>query len=370
MNVLKVTSVNITTLETNVPDSKRNILDKHALQPRVSIIIVNWNGQAHIQVCLDSLSRQTFKDFEVLLVDNGSDDASLALVRRDYPWVKPILLDCNTGFASGNNRGFEHAHGEYLVTLNNDTRVADDWLEILVNTADGHPQAGMVGCRICSYFDSNLIDSVGMGICKDAMSRGRYRNKKWSDLSLPEFEPILFPSACAALYRREMVEEIGFFDEDFFAYAEDSDLGLRGRFAGWDAILATRAVVYHKYSQTSGSLSPFKVYLVERNHYWVALKNFPRCRLMLIPVFTLFRYIEQLRAIFENRGAGGDFHAENSRIKLIGAMFRGIFDSLVQVGRMYRKRRQIMVFRRLSDHECVELIDRHNISFKELLDVN
>ncbi len=155
----------------------------------------------------------------------------------------------------------------------------------------------MVGCRICSFYRPDIIDSIGMGICRDGMSRGRFRNRRWSTLQLREVEDILFPSACAALYRRAMIDEIGFFDDDFFAYAEDSDLGLRGRLAGWDAVLATQAVVYHKYSQSSGSFSSFKVYLVERNHYWVAVKNFPLRRLLLLPLFTLLRYLEQVRTV-------------------------------------------------------------------------
>jgi GT2 family glycosyltransferase len=290
------------------------------------------------------------------------------LVRERYPWVKLVALDENTGFAGGNNRGFEQAGGDYIVTLNNDTRAEPDWLEKLVAVAVAYPRAGMVGCRICSIADPDVIDSIGMGICADGMSRGRFRNRRWSGLDLPEVADILLPSACVALYRRAMIEQTVFFDEDFFAYAEDSDLGLRGRLAGWDAVAATRAVVYHKYSQSSGSLSPFKVYLVERNHYWVALKNFPVGRLLLLPWFTVLRYAEQVRAVLRGRGTGGEFQAGGSRGEIIKALIRAILAGLGGMPRMLGKRRRVMRTRMMSTTEFAALLDRYRISFKELLD--
>src|SRR6185369_12131340 len=270
---------------------------------RLSIIIVNWNGRNHLTTCLDSLDNQTFRDFEVILVDNGSTDGSLELVRKRYSWVKLVELPENRGFAAGNNFGLAAAGGEYIVTLNNDTEADPGWLAELVAVADAHPGAGMVASRICSFDDHDRIDSLGFRICRDGMSRGAYRLRRFSGLSIGRVEDILLPSACVALYRRVMVDEIGFFDEDFFAYCEDTDLGLRGRLAGWSAILARDAVVYHKYSGTAGAFSPFKLYLVERNHYWVALKTFPLSMLLLVPFFTLVRFMVQARLVLAGAGS-------------------------------------------------------------------
>ena len=336
--------------------------------PLVSIIIVNFNGREHLPVCLESLAAQTFRDFEVILVDNGSSDGSLALLREHFPWVRLIALPENTGFATGNNRGLEQARGQYLVTLNNDTKAAPDWLHILVAAADAHPQAGMVGCRICNFYDPDRIDSLGMGICMDGMTRGRFRNRLWSELRLGEVEEILFPSACAALYKRAMLAETGFFDDDFFAYAEDSDLGLRGRLAGWGAVLATGAVVYHKYSQTSGSLSPFKVYLVERNHYWLVLKNFPLGLVAMLPIFTLVRYWEQARAVLSGSGTGGDFLGGGARGAIVTALLKGILAGLVGAPHMLGKRRRLMAKRKITLRDFTALLCRHRITFRELLD--
>lgn len=335
---------------------------------KVSIIIVNWNGREHLATCFDSLAAQTFRDFEVILVDNGSADGSIVLVQESYPWVRLVPLGENTGFATGNNIGFEHSRGDYIITLNNDTMVEPDWLEILVRVADSHPKAGMVGCRICSFTDPEVIDSLGMGICRDGMSRGRYRNRHWSSLRLPEVEVILLPSACAALYKRAMIAETGFFDDDFFAYAEDSDLGLRGRLAGWEALLATNAVVYHKYSQTSGKLSPFKVYLVERNHYWVVLKNFPTVNLLLLPLFTALRYLEQVRAVLQGGGTGSEFCSGSSQWPIIKALLKGIYDGLSGAPKILRKRHRIMQTKRLSGREISTLLRDYRITFRELLD--
>jgi GT2 family glycosyltransferase len=342
--------------------------NKVPLKPSVSIIIVNWNGLAHLPDCLDSLAAQTFRDFEVVLVDNGSEDGSVPFVTEQYPWVKVVPLPENTGFASGNNCGFEHSGGKYIVTLNNDTRVETDWLEILVKTADANPRAGMVGCRICSFADPDIIDSIGMGICPDGMSRGMLRNKHWSKINMPDIAEILFPSACAALYKREMIDEIGFFDDDFFAYAEDSDLGLRGRVSGWGAILATQAIVYHKYSQTSGILSPFKVYLVERNHYWVVVKNFPFVYCLTLPIYSAWRYVEQARAVLAGSGTGIEFSTSCSRTELIKALLKAVFDSIKGAPKMLRKRRKLMKNRRLSQGEFSALLQRYHISFRQLLD--
>jgi GT2 family glycosyltransferase len=338
------------------------------LAPAVSVIIVNWNGRQHLPTCLDSLAGQTFRDFEAIVVDNGSTDGSLELVRERYPWVRLVTLPENTGFATGNNRGLAQARGTYLVTLNNDTRAEPDWLATLVGVADAHPQAGMVGCRICSFDDPDIIDSIGVGICRDGMSRGRYRNRRWSELRLAEVEAALFPSACAALYRRAMLDEIGVFDDEFFAYVEDSDLGLRGRLAGWQAVIATRAVVRHKYSRTGGVLSPLKVYLVERNHYWLAVKTFPLPWLLATPLFTVGRYGEQLRAVLAGQGTGGQLRASNSGGAVIWAILRGTCAALAGVPRMLGKRRRIMTTRRIPAQRMAELLRAYRLSFRELLD--
>ncbi|KAF0218728.1 MAG: glycosyl transferase family [Geobacteraceae bacterium] len=334
----------------------------------VSIIIVNWDGRCHLETCLDSLEAQTFRDFEVIVVDNGSTDGSVPFVRERYPWVHLVELPKNTGFATGNNIGLTHAAGEYIVVLNNDTKADAEWLARLVGVADAYPRAGMVGSRICSFEDPDVIDSLGHGVCRDGMSRGRFRLRRYSTLKMNEVEEIFFPSACVALYRRAMLNDIGFFDDDFFAYAEDTDLGLRGRLAGWDAVLATKAVVYHKYSGTGGVFSPFKLYLVERNHYWAALKNFPLHVLLLVPLFTLARYWAQARAVFSASGSGQEFLVSGSRGELLKAILHGTWDAFLGIPAALKKRAQVMKTRKITGREMAQLLKRYRLSFRELLD--
>ncbi|MBK5273649.1 MAG: glycosyltransferase family 2 protein [Desulfuromonadales bacterium] len=335
---------------------------------QVSIIIVNWNGRQHLPDCLGSLEKQTFSGFEVVLVDNGSSDGSVEYVRECYPWVKLVILPNNSGFAAGNNIGLSHSSAEYIVTLNNDTMAEPDWLAELVAVADEHPEAGMLASRICNFHDRDQVDSIGFRVCRDGMSRGAYRLQNYSALALERVEETLFPSACVALYRRAMIDETGFFDEDFFAYCEDTDLGLRGRLAGWGALLARDAVIYHKYSQTAGTFSPLKLYLVERNHYWAALKTFPLSLLLLLPYFTVARFLVQAATVLSGKGSGGEFLASGSRSACIGAILRGIRDAVRGIPRILRQRRQVMRTRRLSAPDFTLLLKRYRLSFRELLD--
>ena len=225
----------------------------------------------------------------------------------------------------------------------------------------------MVASRICSWDEPDLIDSLGVAICPDGMSRGSRRRCRFPELSVDRFEEILIPSACAALYRREMVDRIGFFDDDFFAYCEDTDLGLRGRVAGWQALLARDAIVYHRYSQSGGEFSPFKLYLVERNHYWAALKCFPAPLLLMLPFWTLVRYLAQARLVLASRGAGAQFRSAPSA-DLVKALLRGIFHALRGLPDCLRKRRGVMAASRLTPAEMSALISRFSLSYEELLD--
>lgn len=338
----------------------------------VSIIIVNWNGIDHLPVCLDSLKRQTFQDFETVLVDNGSHDGSVALVRQNYPWVTLIELSENTGFSGGNNEGLKRSTGKYIVVMNNDTEAEADWLENLVKAADANTSAGQVGCRICSMHDHDMIDSLGHGICPDGMTRGRFRLQRWSQVK-NEFQQVnemFFGTACVSLYRKAALDEVGFFDDDMFAFAEDSDLGLRLRWAGWKAVIATDAVVYHKYSATGGVFSPFKLYLVERNHYWVAIKNLPLKMLVLLPYYTLVRYLVQMQVVLSGEGSGGEFSSSSSKLPILKAVMKGTWDAICGIPVMLSKRKVIMKNARISSNEMGALMKKYQMSFKELLDVN
>lgn len=241
---------------------------------KVSVIIPTWNGRQFLQNCLDSLLRQTYQDFETILVDNGSSDGTAPYVREHYPWVKLVVLTENIGFSGGNNRGLQECSGEHIVTLNNDTRTAPDFLAELVKAVEADTTIGMVAAKMLNFHQKGRIDSIGINATTSGMGQNIGVGEQDTEQHDTPVEPF---GACAgaALYRRKMLDETGFFDEDFFAYYEDLDLAWRGRLSGWRAVKAPGAVVQHIHSATGGRMSTFTVYHVHRNKWYVLLKNWP-----------------------------------------------------------------------------------------------
>ncbi|MCP3138243.1 glycosyltransferase family 2 protein [Pyxidicoccus xibeiensis] len=331
--------------------------------PTVSVIIVNFNGEKLLADCLGSLARQTYRDFEVIFVDNGSVDGSLARARELMPEAHFIPLQENTGFARGNNIGIAVARGTHIVLLNNDTEAEPRFLEELVRAAESHPKAGMVAPKILNFFDRALIDSVGgLVMCADGIAQGRGRGEQDTG-QYDALEEVLLPSGCAALYRKAMLDEVGLFAEDFFAYCEDSDLGLRCRWAGYGAVSAPRAVVFHKYSASSSTYSPWKLRLVERNHYLLTLRNFPAPMLALVPAWSLYRHGLMAWAFFNGRGKGQAADG-NPRWALFKAFVQGHWEALRASPAHLRRSRPP---RRLSPAEFWRLLRNHRISLRDMI---
>lgn len=334
--------------------------------PSISVIIANLNGERYLSDCLQSLSDQTFRDFEVIVVDNGSTDGSVGLLRKDFPWVKVIALEKNTGFARGNNIGFEASSAEYVATLNNDTIADMGWLAALYEAAESDRTIGMVASKIFLGREGNEIDSAGMLLYPDGMTRQQGHGET-DNGQFDGTREVLFPSACAALYRRGMLQETGFFDEDFFSYCEDADLGLRGRLAGWRAVLAPEASVRHLYSRTSGRYSEFKAFHVERNHFWVLLKDLPLSYLLLFPFYTAWRYIIQVYGLLTGQGSVARFAENTGPAEMLRIVLRSYGAAFIALFRMLKKRRRIWSSRRLGNKEYRDILRRHRITARELM---
>ena len=294
----------------------------------LSVIILNWNGKELLKECLDSLLSQACRSFEVILVDNGSVDGSADYVQESYPWVRLVVLPHNMGFAEGNNRGLEIARGEFIVTLNNDTRVEPDFLDELFRPAVADDTVGMVAAKMLNFFDTGRIDSVGIKVGHNGMGYnigvGEHDQGQY-DVPAEVF------GACAgaALYRRSMLDEVGFFDRDFFAYYEDLDLAWRARLAGWRCVTAPKAVVYHVHSATSGRMSAFTLFQIHRNKWYVLLKNWHMKSLLRhLPVILLFDIASLVFA------AG--------RLRLLPAL-RARLDVILHLQMILKKRRQIQL---------------------------
>ena len=344
----------------------KTIMSSNFKRPEISVIIVNLNGEKYLGDCLQSLAVQTFRDFEVVIVDNGSTDGSLTLVKNKFSWVRVIPLSKNTGFAKGNNTGFEASSAKYVATLNNDTIPDREWLKALYDAAELDNAIGMVASKIFLGKEGKELDSAGMLIYPDGMSRQRGHGQTDGG-QFNKIEDVLFPSACAALYRREMLDLIGFFDEDFFSYCEDADLGLRARLAGWKANFAPGALVRHLYSQTGGIYSEFKAFHVERNHVMVLLKNMPLAYIMCSPLYTLWRYVIQVYGLLTGRGSVARFAEGHQKSALIKIIVRAYCSVLRDIPLLLRKRKAVWQGRHIGTKDYSNLLRLHRISAAELM---
>lgn len=332
----------------------------------LSVIVVNWNGREHLEVCLDSLRHQTLPDIEVVLVDNASTDDSLAFVRARFgAAVRVVALAENRGYAGGLNAGIAAARGRYLMPLNSDTEVAPECCARLLAAADAHPTTGLFAPKILAFDDRTRLDNVGHWLYPDGLSRGRGRLEPDHGQYDGE-EEIVLPSGCAVLLRRAMLADVGLFDEDLFAYCDDTDLGLRARLAGWRCRAVPSAVVYHKYSAASAAYSPLKAFLVERNRAWVALKCLPAPLLLASPVFTLARLAGQAWGALTHRGAAGQFTATQSPLALLAVLVRAYAAAFAGLPATWRKRRAVQRHRRVSAWEPVVWLRRWGMGVREV----
>jgi GT2 family glycosyltransferase len=329
--------------------------------PSVSVVVVNWNGAPLLADCLGSLHEQSFRDFEVVFVDNGSTDGSVTRARALLPDVRILEVGRNVGFARGNNLGIREARGRYLVLLNNDTALEPRFLEEIVLAAGPSPPVGMVAPKILSFFEPGVIDSVGgLVLTPDGIGQGRGRGEV-DHGQYDGLRRVLCPSGCAALYRREMLDDIGLLAEEFFAYCEDSEIGLRATWAGWTAVAAPKAVVRHKYSASAGTYSPLKLRLVERNHYWLALRQFPLRLLLRLPLWSLYRFGVMGYSLAHRRGKGGGAAGQASR--LLTAFVRGHLEALAGAPAQMARRREMR--RRLGCAEFLAHLEGHRIPLRQ-----
>jgi len=334
----------------------------------ITVAVPTLTGGAILASCLDALNAQTFRDFEVIIVNNGTktaaDPANWLLT---FP-CRTLSPGSNIGFGAAINLAIRASSSPWIATLNDDAEPHPDWLRSLARETSVGPRpgsrVGMWASRI-KMFGTSTLDSAGMLICFDGSSRQRGHSQPAA--SFDQSGAALFPSGCAALYSRAMLDEIGLFDEDFFLYCEDSDLGLRAAWAGWTCLYIADAIVEHRYSVTAGAFSAAKASYVERNRLWVALKNFPVTLLFAVPFVSITRYFWQLLATRGNKGAPAGFmRAGNSLSDAIAILLRARWETLLRLPALLRKRAQIRATRRLTPREFSTLLFQHRISAKDL----
>ena len=243
------------------------------MKPEISVIIPNWNGKKYLKTCFDSLRNQIFKNFEIILVDNGSEDISLKFTKKKYPEIKIIALSENTGFSRAVNLGIKKASGKYIALLNNDIETHPNWLQNLKLATEKYPQYYSFACKILCFDKRDIIDSAGDGYKINGVAYRRGHYQKDSNEFNQEQE-VFGPCGAAALYKKKLFDKIGLFDEDFFAFYEDVDLNFRAQLAGFKCIYIPSAVVYH-IGHGSSQNNEWVAFLCRRNELFTLIKNMP-----------------------------------------------------------------------------------------------
>ena len=281
---------------------------------RVVLVIPNWNGRQYLEPCLRAVFAQEFRDFVVILVDNGSMDGSVDLVRARFPQVRLIENGENRGFAIANNQAIRSSASEFVATLNNDTEVDPGWLGALVRALEGDPSIGMCASKMLLADRRTVVESAGIAVDKAGIVWNREEARD-SHPGAAAPVPVFGPCAGAALYRRAMLDEIGLFDEDFFAYMEDVDLAWRAQWAGWGCVYVPQAVVYHVHSATGREGSHFKNRLLGRNKIWLLCKDYP-----LRPWYLLLVLAYDLMSLGYAVAAGRGLGALQGRVESLGKL--------------------------------------------------
>ena len=321
--------------------------------PRVTVVVPTWNGRALLELVMPSLERQVYRDFETIVVDNGSTDGTAEHTRERWPWAEVVALPHNVGFAAGVNRGIDRARGEYVALVNNDMELDPAFLGELVASLDGEPAAASATAKMLFFDDREIFDGAGDVLHWSGVVRRRGRGER--DRGQYD-EPAEVFSACggAALYRRAAFEEVGSFDEAFFAQMEDVDWGFRARLLGHGCRYVPGAVAYHKGSASmwrDGPRDPRFWGLAVRNCIWMWVKNYPRDCLL-----------RRAHLLLGHELAGLYFAAREGMAR---AQLRAWRDALRGLPRVLRQRREIQSRRRVGRRELERIVQAEPVSWRQ-----
>lgn len=273
----------------------------------VSVIIPNFNGKKYLKDCLDALLVQDFPSFEIVVVDNGSKDGSVTYLKKNYPQVRIIALKENTGFCGAVNAGIHTSNAEYILLLNNDTIVQEGFIKALVQAIKKSPDIFSCQAKMLQMHDKGKIDDAGNYYC--ALGWAFADGKGKPEENYNKRKKIFASCAGAAIYRKSILNEIGCFDEEHFAYLEDLDIGYRARLYGYENWFCPKARVYHVGSGTSGSrYNLFKIRYSSRNNVYMIYKNMPLWQIVLnFPFFLVGFGIKTM--FFACQGYGKEYIA-------------------------------------------------------------
>lgn len=318
---------------------------------KVTVVIVNWNGERFLERCLAALMAQTVKPHEIILVDNASSDSSLDIARR-FPSVRLLALERNTGFAQGNNIAIKAASddSEWIALLNPDAFVEPHWLETLLASAESNPGFDVFGSTLVNAADPMVLDGAGDAYHVSGLVWRMGHGAPVSAAAENEHE-IFSPCAAAALYRRSALRAIRGFDENYFCYVEDVDLGFRLRLSGYRCLHVPQSVVHHVGSGTTGGQhSDVAMYHGHRNLVWTFVKDMPGILFwLLLPLHVGLNLVSVSWFVLQGRG---------------GVILRAKRDALLGLAKMWRKRQHIQKTRVASIAEVWQQLDKRLIITK------
>lgn len=312
-----------------------------------TVIIVTWNCWDHLYRCLNGLELQTCRSFRIIVIDNG--DATYEQIERLQQFDRLIYQksSTNVGFAAGNNRGLELAQdANWIGLLNPDTLPAPDWFEKMMEAAVRYPDFEVFGSRLLQANSPTTLD--GEGDCYH-ISGFAWRSGMGLLARSKHIEPweVFSPCAGAALYKGDALKQVGGFDEDFFCYMEDVDLGFRLRLAGYRCLTVPDAEVLHVGSATTGKRSPFYVYYGQRNLVWTYIKNMPGILFWLfLPLHVALNVAGVLR------------YALTGQFQMV---WRAKYDAIHALPKIWQKRRKIQKTRRASLTEILKVLDKRPV---------
>lgn len=332
-----------------------------------TVIVVNFNGVEFLPRCLDSFLEQNPAPSGVIVVDNDSTDGSCGLVRHDYPHVRLIEYGKNAGYAAALNLGIRECRDPAIVLANNDLYLADDWSGQVLSELDTRPECGLVASKVLYMDEPDRINSTGMLFYRDmsAVNRGLDELDRGQ---YDDSEDVFGAYGAVMVFRREVFDRVGLFDEDYYLFREEDELMWRMHRAGWITRYAPGARVFHKRSARTGMFSPLKLYYSERNRFWNVLKHMPlRCTVTTIP-FVLCRYWANLMLAFRGGGTSkGDTLVKAPKALLLWTLVKAWCTAFLGMPRMFAKRLAYRRFSVLAPKDCLRLARSHEAQLSDMV---
>lgn len=319
-------------------------------EPLISIVIPNYNGERYLSRCLDSLRGQSYGNIEIIVVDNASSDSSISLLKAKYPDIRLVSMEVNAGFSAAVNAGIGATRGEFVIVLNNDTTAEHEFVRELYVALSEEAEAAMAAPKMLFARNPQTINSMGLGYgitgtnhdigfgLKDGPA---FNKREW----------IFGPCGGAGMYRRDLLMDVGWFDEDFFMYYEDVDYSFRAQLTGYKCIFVPTARVYHEEGGSGESLPKARNYYFARNSFAVILKNFPR-RVVLRHVHLILW--EMLKRTFSPL-VRGDVSALLGYLTALGSM-----------GQLLGKRREVQGRRKVPEKYIEEILRKNRAVLKQI----